>query len=70
LRSRSAARATGGWQVLRYTTHQIRAEFADYCLPGIVQTINKLAGLTRDGLAPRRFVALPEGEGQQLSLFG
>jgi len=67
---RNNALATAGWQVLRYTTHQICEQMADYCIPEIKKGINKLGGLQSDGEAPRKFVALPEGEAQQLSLFG
>ncbi len=67
---RNNALATAGWQVLRFTGHQIGEEMASYCVPEIKKGINRLGGLQSNGIAPRRFVDLPEGAAQQLSLFG
>lgn len=66
---RNNALAAGGWQVLRFNTAQIREEMAEYCVPAITETINRLGGLSDDGLIGRRFVSAPEGIGQQLALF-
>lgn len=67
---RNNALATAGWQVLRFTSHQIGEELTSYCVPEIKNGINRLGGLQNNGFVPRRFVDLPEGEAQQLSLFG
>jgi very-short-patch-repair endonuclease len=67
---RNNALATAGWLVLRFTSRQIGEEMAGYCVPEIKKGINGLGGLRSNGVAPRRFVALPEGDAQQLSLFG
>ena len=66
---RNNALAADGWQVLRFNTAQIREELVKYCVPAITGTINRLGGLSDDGLTARRFVAAPEGIAQQLALF-
>ncbi len=44
-----------GWQQLRFTERQIREQTADYCIPQIVATINRLGGLEEEGkLMPRK----------------
>lgn len=42
-----------GWRTLRFGTSQIREEMGQYCVPKIVQTINKLGGID-EGAVPRR----------------
>ncbi|MBI3911153.1 MAG: DUF559 domain-containing protein [Armatimonadetes bacterium] len=58
-----------GWHVLRFDTPQIKEQMAEYCVPQIAETINRLSGLAQEGLVPRVFYNLPEGTAQQLSLF-
>ncbi len=58
-----------GWAVLRFNGHQIREASAEYCVPTIMESINRLGGLTTKGLIPRTFDPNdPEGP-QQLTLF-
>ena len=46
---------SAGWQQLRFTTHQIQEQLAEYCIPKIVKTINNLDGLEEEGkLIPRK----------------
>ena len=66
---RNNALATQGWQVLRFNTHQIREEMAEYCVPRIAETVNQLGGLEGQEAAPRRYYATEDGMVQQLSLF-
>lgn len=66
---RNNALAADGWHVLRFNTAQIRETLTSYCVPAITETVNRLGGLSDDGLAPRRFMATPEGIGTQLALF-
>ena len=48
-----------GWSILRFNTHQIREELADYCVPTIADTINNLGGLNEGRLLPKRIVVNP-----------
>jgi very-short-patch-repair endonuclease len=41
--------ASVGWQQLRFTSRQIQEEMADYCIPKIAETINRLGGVDEDG---------------------
>jgi len=66
---RNNALAAAGWQVLRFTGQQIRERSAEYCVPTVLGTINKLGGLKEDTVVPRKFYSLPEGPAQQLALF-
>ena len=60
---------TAGWKVFRFNSHQVREEMAHYCLPTIVENVNKLGGLNEGRIVPRR-VALDEpGVAHQLGLF-
>ena len=66
---RDNALQAAGWHVLRFNGSQIRESTAEYCVPSITATVNRLGGLTDEGLIPRRFYTMPEGIGQQLTLF-
>lgn len=56
-----------GWSILRFNGLQIREQVADYCVPEIMRSINRLDGLTANGLVPRPFdPQRPEGP-QQLT---
>ncbi|MEW5938104.1 MAG: DUF559 domain-containing protein [Chloroflexota bacterium] len=57
-----------GWHVLRFNTKVISEQRAEYCIPRIQETINRLGGLSDDGLVPRKFFPNADGA-QQLSLF-
>jgi very-short-patch-repair endonuclease len=67
--ARDNALQIDGWTVLRYNTHQIRENFQAECLRGIEAGINKLGGLSSDGLVPRVFYTRGSGSVQQLNLF-
>jgi very-short-patch-repair endonuclease len=58
-----------GWYTLRFDTQQIRDGLVSYCIPKVQETINENDGLIDHGLVSRRFYTLPEGSGQQLTLF-
>ena len=66
---RNNALAALGWQVLRFNGAQIRETMAEYCLPEIIETVNKLGGLSDEQEAPRRYYATEDGIVQQLTLF-
>jgi very-short-patch-repair endonuclease len=58
-----------GWDILRFRGQRIREEMVEYCIPKIMETVNRLDGLTANGLIPRPFdPERPEGL-QQLTLF-
>jgi very-short-patch-repair endonuclease len=60
---------TAGWRVLRFNTPQICEEMAEYCLPTIVENVNKLGGVDEGRLVPRRInLDAPDGV-YQLTLF-
>ena len=47
--------ATVGWRVLRFTTVDICERPETYCLPKVVENINRLDGLEEGKLVGRRF---------------
>ena len=58
-----------GWDVLRFNSHQIHEEMQRYCIQEIQRSINKLDGLSDEGLVPRVFVKEGDHVIQQLSMF-
>lgn len=66
---RNNALAAAGWHVLRFNSLQINERAADYCLPNVLDTINKLGGPKEDTIVARKFYSLPDGTAQQLALF-
>jgi very-short-patch-repair endonuclease len=60
---------TVGWRVLRFNTYHIQETMAEYCLPTVVENINRLGGLDEGGLVPHKFnLDAPIGL-RQLGLF-
>ncbi len=60
---------TAAWKLFRLNTPQIREAMAEYCLPTIVENIDRLGGLEEQRVVPRK-VSLDAQEGQrQLNLF-
>lgn len=66
---RNNALATQGWQVMRFTTAQIREEMETYCVPRIAEAVNKMGGLDDNQEPPRTYLKGDEGIVQQLALF-
>jgi very-short-patch-repair endonuclease len=60
---------TMGWKLLRFNTHQIQGELAEYCVPTVVENINRLGGLDEQRLVPRKISLDAPGGLRQLSLF-
>ena len=56
-----------GWHVLRFNGKQIQEQADLYCLGKIEEMVNRLGGLTDEGMVPRNFY--PQSNAQQLSLF-
>ena len=61
--------ASGGWQVLRFSTAQIREQMTEYCVPRIVETVNRLGGMESLTDSPRCYYPTDDGIVQQLTLF-
>ena len=61
---------SAGWRQLRFTARQLREQMAEYCVPKVVETINKLDGLEEEGkFMPRKIdLNTPDGS-RQLGLF-
>ena len=66
---RNNAMVPMGWDVLRFNGHQIHEEMQSYCIQEIQKSINKLGGLSDEGLVPRVFYQENGQTIQQLSLF-
>ncbi len=59
-----------GWQQLRFNTHQIQEELAEYCIPKIAKMINRLGGVEEEGkLMPRKIDLKSVDGAYQLGLF-
>jgi very-short-patch-repair endonuclease len=59
---------TVGWRVLRFNTPQIQEQGEQYCLPTVVENINRLGGTEEGQLVGRRFDVEAPGGYQQLLL--
>lgn len=60
---------TAGWKLLRFNTHQIQEQMAEYCIPTVVETINKLGGVDEGGVVPRKIDLSVPDDSHQLGLF-
>jgi very-short-patch-repair endonuclease len=58
-----------GWSVLRFNGQQIREQAAEYCIPSVMKTMNRLGGLSTEGLIPRKFDPDIPDAPRQLTLF-
>jgi very-short-patch-repair endonuclease len=58
-----------GWSILRFRGQRIREEMAEYCIPEIMKSVNRLNGLKANGLVPRPFDPERPAGRQQLTLF-
>jgi len=66
---RDNALESRGWRVLHFTTAQINEEMAEYCIPTIADTVNRLGGIDDGGLISRKVeLNVPDG-GYQMRLF-
>lgn len=64
---RNNAMATLGYKVLRFNTLQVCEQMAEYCVPQIVKTVNRLGGAEEDA---RDYLVTKSGEiAEQLRLF-
>jgi len=66
---RDADVVRAGWRVLRFNGQEIREKAADYCIPAVMETINRLGGLSTEGLMPRKFDPDFPDAPRQLTLF-
>ncbi|MFP3896029.1 MAG: endonuclease domain-containing protein [Anaerolineales bacterium] len=58
-----------GWSILRFRGRRIQEEMAEYCIPAIMKSVNRLNGLKANGLVPRPFDPEHPTGRQQLTLF-
>jgi len=61
--------AGAGWSVLRFNGKQIREQVVEYCIPAVMKTMNRLGGLSTEGLIPRKFDPDFPDAPRQLTLF-
>lgn len=64
---RDNALKTKGWRVLRFNTQQVQEKMADYCVPIVVENINRLGGLNDENVEYKK-IALNRSL-EQLELF-
>lgn len=61
---------TEGWYTLRFNTYHIAEKMSEYCLPTIIENINRLGGFQEDGRSfPRLIKSDSNAEFVQLTLF-
>jgi very-short-patch-repair endonuclease len=58
-----------GWLVVRFNGQQIREQIAEYCIPNVMTSINRLGGLKTEGLVPRKFNPDDPAGPRQLTVF-
>lgn len=61
--------AGAGWSILRFNGQQIRESATEYCVPAVMETINRLGGLQTEGMMPRTFDPEHPEAPRQLALF-
>ena len=64
---RDNALKTEGWWVLRFNTQQVQDQMADYCIPIVVENINRLGGLNQKDSMPKKII--PSDKPGQLEFF-
>ena len=64
---RDNAIKTEGWRVLRFNTKQVQEQMAEYCVPTVVENINRLGGLEHESSLPKKIIL--EDKSGQLELF-
>ncbi len=57
-----------GWLVLRFNGTQVREQMAEYCVPQIVDAVNRLGGTVHPLSTPRTYLASEDGIVEQLRL--
>lgn len=60
---------SAGWHILRFNGLQIRESLRDYCIPALMETINRRGGPHSQGVMPRRFDPDHPEAPRQLTLF-
>ncbi|MBI3732442.1 MAG: DUF559 domain-containing protein [Chloroflexi bacterium] len=66
---RDNALETLGWRTLRFNTPQIREQLTEYCLPTVIENINRLGGVDEGGILPRHILMEEQAVWQQTTLF-
>ena len=60
---------TDGWSLLRFNTQQIQEEMAEYVVPTVVETVNKLGGVDEGHAVPHLISPTSPNGLRQLGLF-
>jgi len=60
---------TVGWRILRFNTYHVQEKMAGYCLPTVVENIQRLGGVEEGKLVPRRITLEGPDGWRQLTLF-
>jgi very-short-patch-repair endonuclease len=58
---RDNALKTAGYQMLRFSTKEIRERLNSYCIPTIAKNINRLGGIKINGIPHKIDLSMPEG---------
>jgi very-short-patch-repair endonuclease len=58
-----------GYHMHRFNTMQVRKQMADYCVPQILETVNRLGGVLDPHGAPRTYYTTADGTVQQMGHF-
>jgi very-short-patch-repair endonuclease len=66
---RNNALTTVGWEVLRFTGHQIRESLNTYCIREIAKTVTRLGGPSSKGVISRKVIGTTDGTAVQFSMF-
>lgn len=61
---RDNALKTEGWRVLRFNTQQVQEQMAEYCVPTVVENINRLGGIDQGKNAVPKKIMLADKPGQ------
>ena len=64
---RDNALKTEGWRVLRFNTRQVQDQMANYCIPIVVENINRLGGLNQESTEPKKIML--NNKSSQFELF-
>lgn len=65
---RDNALKTVGWRTFHFSTPQVKEQIAEYCIPTVVENINRLGGLDEGKTVPRKIDLDAPSGWQQLTL--
>jgi very-short-patch-repair endonuclease len=65
---RDNALKTVGWRTFHFSTSQVKEQMAEYCIPTIVENVNRLGGLEEGRTVPRKIDLNAPSGWQQMTL--